>query len=179
MPIENGAESSAPGINSAGAPPPSISGEPKRRGRPPGSKNKPQDGNVTNEIPVGGEAPKRGRPRKERVELDRGAVARQLLGSHMMIANMLGLPELMLTEKEADQEAEAICDFAREYDFEPDPKLMASINLIATMGFIYVPKVIKVTVRIKKAKAAKGQTIDGEATEVPSGPSNGAATPAG
>lgn len=124
------------------------------------------------ETPVGGDAPKRGRPRKEKVELDRAAVARQLLGSHMMVGSVLGMPEFFLTEKESEQMAESFCDFAREYDFEPDPKLMAAINLIATSGFVYVPKIIKVAIRIKKTKAARGaahgtgQTIDGEATEV-------------
>lgn len=169
-------ETSSPEIRTDGTPPPSATPPPRRGpGRPRKDGLPPGGGAALGEtaIPAGEGASKRGQ-RKTRVELDRVAIARQLLGSHMMVASMLGLPELMLTEKEADSEAEAICDFAREYDFEPDPKIMASINLIATMGFIYVPKVMKIAARVKQAKrAAKGQTIDGEATEVKP---NGAAT---
>lgn len=163
----NGAEpSESPEIRTGGSPPPSAAppkrgpGRPRKDGTAPGSAR-------IGETPVGNDTGKpRGRPKKERVELDRAAIARQLLGSHMMVGSMLGMPEFFLTEKEAEQMAEAVCDFAHEYDFEPDPKLMAIINLAATAGFIYVPKVIRVAVRIKKAKAGKGQTIDGEASEV-------------
>jgi|SRR6185312_4326694 len=136
---------------------------PKRgRGRPPGSRNKGPEG--LSETPVGGEAPKRGRPRKERVELDQASVSRQLYGSHMMVGTMLGMPELFLTQKEADSMAEALVGFSREYDFEPDPKLMASINLIATAGLVYVPKVIAIAKRVKETKRQKPVTIEGEAT---------------
>lgn len=159
----NGAES--PEIKTSGSPPPSATAPKRGPGRPRKDQSS-VNGSPLGETPVNPDAPKRGRPKKERVELDRDAVARQLLGSHMMVASMLGLPELIISAEEAKQEAEAICEFSREYDFEPDPKMMASINLIATLGLIYVPRAMKIAARVKKAKAAKGQTIDGEATEV-------------
>lgn len=166
----NGVES--PEIKTGGTPPPSATAPKRGPGRPRKDQSS-ANGSALGETPVNSDAPKRGRPKKERVELDRDAVARQLLGSHMMIASMLGLPELIISEKEAQQEAEAICEFSREYDFEPDPKMMASINLIATFGLIYVPRVVKIAARVKRAKAANGQTIDGEVTEVTA--KNGAA----
>lgn len=169
MSIENtnGADTSSPEIRSGGTPPPSAA--PKRG---PGRPRKDQANGASpgglGETPIGAETAKpRGRPKKERVELDKGAVARQLMGSHMMMASMLGLPELILTEKQADSMADALIDFSREYDWQPDPKVMASFNLIATAGFIYTPKVLAIVARIKKARAGKGQTIDGTAVEVP------------
>lgn len=163
----NGAES--PEIKSGGSPPPSAAVPPKRG---PGRPRKDQTAGAApiGETPIGADTgAKRGRPKKERVELDKAAVARQLIGSHMMMGSMLGLPELLLTEKQAEQMAEALCDFSREYDWDPDPKVMASVNLIATAGFVYVPKVIAIAKRVKETKARRPRTIDGEATEVSSG----------
>lgn len=166
MSNENGAGESAPGIKTNGTPPPSAGQQKRGPGRP--RKENTANGAPLGETPIGGEA-KRGRPRKEKVELDRVAVARQIFGTHMMMGSMLGMPEFFLSEKEADTLAEAVCDFAREYDFEPDPKVMAFVNLAAAAGIVYVPRVIKVAVRIKRAKAARAngaQTVDGVATEV-------------
>jgi len=84
----------------------------------------------------------------------------------MTAAMFLGLPELILTEKQAEQMAEALCDFSREYDWEPDPKVMATINLAATAGFIYVPKVAAIVARVKEAKAKRPRTVDAEFQEV-------------
>ncbi|MGH9436407.1 MAG: hypothetical protein ACRD22_00580 [Terriglobia bacterium] len=167
MSIENGSDStSAPGINAGGSAPPS--GDPPKRGPGRPRKDGSSGPRPAGETPVGADTAAR-KGRKAKVEMDRGAVARQIFGSHMLIGSMLGMPELYLSEKEADQMAEAVCDFSREYDFEPDPKIMAAVQLLATAGIIYVPRVMKVAARVKKTKAARGgQTIDGEATEVKS-----------
>lgn len=157
---------STPEIRSSGTAAPSSEprrgpGRPRKDGRPPGS------GRPAGETSIGAETAARKGRRGARVELDKVAVARQLMGSHMLAGSMLGMPELFLSEKEAEQMAESLCDFAREYDFTPDPKLMALIQLGATAGFIYVPKVLRMAVRVKNVKAArKGQTVDGVATEV-------------
>jgi hypothetical protein len=164
MATENDAAAESPQINAGGGtPPPSAQGTRRGPGRP-----RKDAGAVPplGETPIGGEAPKRGRPKKERVELDKAAVARQLMGSHMTMAMFLGLPELALTQAQAEQMADVLCDFSREYDWDPDPKVMATLNLVATAGFVYVPKVAAIVARVKATKAKRGQVIDGEAVEV-------------
>jgi len=151
---------------------------PKRRGRPPGSTNKPKD-TLAETAP--GESPKRGpgRPRKVQFEIDQSALARQIKGAHGTAAFFFGLPELALDDKESAELASAFANFAREFDFEPNPKVMAAIELIGVAGFIYVPRVVRISARVKQAKARRAQTINGEATAVkesihdaPAGPAN-------
>jgi hypothetical protein len=157
-------ETGSPEINGKTTPPPSAA-VPPRRG--PGRPRK--DGSTPGAPPftsIGADSAKRGRPKKERVELDKAAVARQLMGSHMTMAMFLGLPELILTEKQAEQMADALCDFSREYDWEPDPKVMAAINLAATAGFVYVPKAAAIMARVKATKAKQPRTVDAEFSEV-------------
>lgn len=162
---------------------PEINGKvtepPKRRGRPPGSKNRPREesAGLTEALPVDG-APtaKRGRPRKVHFEIDQAALARQIKGTHGLVAFATGMPELMLGDDESNQLAVAFVNFAREFDFEPNPKVMAGLELAGVMGFIYIPRVIKISGRLKKQRQARGhgptgQTVNSTAEEVsPNGP---------
>lgn len=158
MAEDTGPEVKLNGASSA----PSVAGaEPRKRGRPPGSGNKSKLG----ETPVAGDAP-RASKKKPQVEYDREAVAKQLKGTHYLIAMAFSMPELILSDEQSLELAEVMIGFAREYDFEPDSKIMAALNLLAVAGFIYGPKVVAIAVRLKKQKAGKGQTIDGVATPV-------------
>ena len=133
---------------------------PKRRGRPPGAKNAPK-AEVLSEQPVSGDAPKRGRPRKgPTIPFDREALARSLKGTHGTLAFFLGMPELMISEAEAVELAGAFADFAREFDFEPNPKVLATVNLIGVAGIVYVPRVVKVSQRVRAQKLARKSTVD-------------------
>jgi hypothetical protein len=155
------AENEGPEVKINGSSPPG-SDAPRRRGRPPGSTNKSRLG----ETPVGGEAPRSGARKRPQIEYDHAAVARQLKGTHFLIGTACGMPELYLEDDQAAELADAMIAFAREYDFEPDSKTMAMLNLCAAAGFVYVPKVLRIAARIKKTKASRGQTIDGVATPV-------------
>ncbi len=156
------------------APPvaPEVSGKvsepPRRRGRPPGSKNKPSAEPLQETAPGTDTAPRRGRPRKQHVEIDQTALARQIKGTHGLVAFAFGIPELMLDDKESAELATAFVNFAREFDWEPNPKVMAGLELAGVAGFIYIPRVIRVATRIRKQKQARGHTVNGEASEVKS-----------
>ena len=153
---------------------------PRRRGRPPGSKNR----ETLAETPIDGSGPKRGRPRKVHIELNPEAFARQIKGVHGSVAFMTGLHELIINDDEAKELAAAFVNFSREFNFEPNPKIMATLELVGVAGVIYAPRAIHIALRIKKAKAQRGgeaaggaatggQTIDGTAQPVET-PANGA-----
>ena len=146
-----------PTVNGKAAPPE----PPRRRGRPPGSKNVDK-GAPLDATPIPPNAPKRGRPRKgPTIEFDKEALARSVKGTHGTLAFFLNAPELILSDKEAEELAGAFADFAREFDFEPNPKIMAAANLIGVAGIVYVPRVIQIARRAKAAKAQRPVTIDG------------------
>jgi hypothetical protein len=155
-------ETIQPTVNGKVPPPES----PKRRGRPPGSKNAPKAEGL-NATAIPGDAPKRGRPRKgPTIEFDKEALARSVKGTHGTLAFFLNAPELMLSDKEAEELAGAFADFAREFDFEPNPKIMAAANLIGVAGIVYVPRVIQIARRVKATKAKRPVTVDGQAQPV-------------
>jgi len=169
-------DTAPPQINGKSTPPPAADA-PKRRGRPPGSTNKAKE---TLEATAPGDAAPRkpGRPKKTHVEIDPSALARQIKGAHGTVAFFFGVPEFVLDDKESAELASAFANFAREFDFEPNPKVMAAVELIGVAGFIYVPRVMRVAARVKRTKAQRGQTINGEAQtvhsahETTSGPAN-------
>jgi hypothetical protein len=160
--VSNKAVSDAPSVNGATGPRPR--GRPRKDGRPPGS------------VPLSEQAPgargAKGQFRRVRIEYDRESIAKQLKGTHYIAGMAFGLPEFFLEDKEALELAEALIGFAREFDLEPDGKVMAALNLIAVSGFIYVPKAIHAAQRIQKMKREKagGVTIDGTATSVETAP---------
>ncbi len=139
----------------------------KKRGRPPGSKSAPPDPLAAQ--PIGPESTaRRGRPRKPHIELDPSAIARQVKGLHGFAAMLTGLKELNLTDAEAEELAKASVNFSREFGYEPNPKLLAGLELIGVAGVIYVPRVMLIIARIQemKAKRAAAQPIEGTATPV-------------
>ena len=153
----------SPTLNGKAPDAPDAPDAPKRRGRPPGSKNRA----TLDEVSLSGEAPaRRGRPRKQVLEYDAESLAKQIKGGHFLIASVSGLPELIVDDKESKELAEAVIIFSREYDFTPDPKIMAIIQLAATMGFVYVPRVFAIAARMRAAKQSRPTTVDGESSAI-------------
>lgn len=100
-----------------------VVGPQKRRGRPPGSRNK-----------------------TTRVPLDIGGIEAILLSVHSALAVLLKNPKLNLTEDEAKQLAKASANVARHYDVPVTAKVMDWTTLIVVCASIY-PQ------RFKKDKA--------------------------
>jgi hypothetical protein len=91
------------------------------------------------------------------------ALARQVMGGHMIVAQFTGIPELVLTEQEAVAVSSSILSTASQFgvDLSDGGKWMAMLGMVATLGMVYVPRVMAIQVRARTARAsgaAKAQT---------------------
>ncbi len=96
-------------------------GERKRRGRQPGSVNKPKEDRKSNL-----------------------SVEALLLSWHGMAAAFFSAEELMLSEKEAKAYASAINEVSALYNHVVDPRVMVWGNLILTVGGIYGSRIFAI-----------------------------------
>lgn len=95
----------------------------KRRGRPPGSKN---------------------RSAEEKTAIHLANLNELLLTTHFFAAQWFATPELALEESEAKKYSDALKEVAKYYNINIDPKKMALIQLAAVMGGIYGPRAIAI-----------------------------------
>lgn len=150
----NTTETPAAGTGAAVTPEPQISA-PKRRGRPPGSKNKEaaEGGDVKpNAVPDGAAVSKRGRPAKKKTQaINAGDLAKQIQGLHALGAMVTGIQELQLGEQEAEMLAKAVVAVSEQYNLAIDGKTGALIQLAAACTVIYLPRLVV----LKKRKAAQ------------------------
>jgi hypothetical protein len=95
-------------------------------------------------------------------------VGKQIYGLHAIMAMMSGIPEVALQPEEAASLAKAIITFGEEFDFQPNPKIMACITLIGTSAMIYVPRMPIILKRIaaKKAQAGKPKNEVSDTTSI-------------
>ena len=121
---------------------------PKRRGRKPGTKNKPK--NSTANLTAGLES--------------------LLLSVHQIGASFLSMEELALDEKEAKLLADAIQGVAEHYPLTLDPKYLAVGNLVMVGVGIYGTRIFAYRNRMKREQ---NKNID----VIVDAPVNGAATP--
>jgi len=125
-----------------------ASGEqPKKRGRKPGSKNKP----------------------KPQISQNLG-IEKTLLAIHTMGAAYFKIPELMLTPKEAEAVSEAIEDVAQYYPIGLNPVYVAWGNLAMVLFGTYGTRLGAYRVRMAAQRAAESQ----QAMMQPSAGPNGA-----
>jgi hypothetical protein len=126
-----------------GAPPPGAAAQPRRRGRPFGSRSHAAP---LNETPIveGASPDVEPQKRKRRSKaIDKDALAKQLIGVHMIGAKVTGLPFVAIDAQEAAMLADAIENVAREYDLALDGKTGAFIQLIAASAVVYGPRVMQ------------------------------------
>lgn len=105
----------------------------RKRGRPPGSGNKSKSS--------GGTAPK--------TPLDLGFFQFGILGIHTALAAITKIPEIALSEPEAETLAKAMANVAQYYPVAIDAKTQAWMALVMTAGTMYAPRFIAYTVRTK------------------------------
>lgn len=141
------------------------------RGRPPKNKDA---ASVQAQINASAtkEAPKAAKAKKTAaaaVDLDANKLGGQLIGLHMIIAKLTGMPFMMLSEKEGYALAESVIGVAEQYDLTINPRVAAGLQLAATAAMIYGPRAIMFTEAKKAAiNAARMRTQTGEATDVSS-----------
>lgn len=125
----------------------------KRRGRPPGSKNKTTNG--------------AGRPRKsaQRMRKDTETLGKQIVGIHHVIAMMTGTPEMQISDDEGLALATGINAVCEEYGLSLSGKTGATIQLVGAAGMIYVPRLVMINQRLNKERQRQENIIDGHIHE--------------
>jgi hypothetical protein len=105
--------------------------QPKRRGRPVGSKNRSRE--------------------ETQAESHLSAnLDGLLLSAHFAVAAFLEVPELEINKTQAEQYADSLKQVMKHYQTTIDPKKLAWVQLIFTMGGIYGPMIP--AIRARKAK---------------------------
>lgn len=110
------------------------SDQPKKRGRPRKSADTGSD--RTGSYSATGK-----RTAKEKADILEN-LAFQLKGIHELAALYTGLPVLQLTEDESKKLAVAARDVMQYYNFMPDPKVMAWVELLGVSAVIYIPRIL-------------------------------------
>lgn len=86
-----------------------------------------------------------------------------------MIAAGTGFAELAIDNQEAHLLADAAADVAKHYDFLPDPRTQAWLNLAMVAGAIYGPRVWAISARKPGVamRAASGAAADASPLAAP------------
>jgi hypothetical protein len=106
---------------------PARSDSPKRRGRKPGSINKPREPEIEAKTPI---------------HID--TIENLLFSIHLTLASMSGIDELAINKDEAQSFAIALAEVGKQYSVVLYPKKLALINLAGIAGMIYVPRVVAI-----------------------------------
>lgn len=133
---------------------------PKRRGRPPKSAA-PEGVIVEGDSTAPGDLPeavaldtrpkgRRGRPPKSERNLD--GIKQLLLSTHIALASIARCPELALEESEASLFANSLSTLADHYKIKLDGKSGAMIGFLYTLGIIYGPRAIAISVRVRNER---------------------------
>ena len=119
----------------------------KRRGRPPGGKNRPRessdgidgntDGNDSRNSSAGNDA----KTRQKKIPLDVDGLAIQLQGVHKLCALGFKNSTYEITVDESKKLASALVDVAKQYDLKLNPEVLAWLKLLGVSVAIYGPRV--------------------------------------
>lgn len=102
---------------------------------------------------------RRSRPNKEAV----GNAAKRLAGWHAILASMMKMPELMITEAEAEQLVIAGADVSEEFDIEIGGKFAAIFGLVGTAAAVYFPRILMFVARPQAEQSRRGPgVVDGD-----------------
>lgn len=77
-----------------------------------------------------------------------------IIAIHSGIASVSKLPELELDEEEARKVAVACDELARFYDVAPSAEVKLWLNFAGTMGAVYAPRIIAISIRRKRERSA-------------------------
>jgi len=142
----------------------------RRRGRPPGSKNKQREASqeTNNSAPV--ENPKRRKRKPKAADIE--AMAQRLVAMHAMLAGFTGTPEFQLSEIEAKMLAESGLQVQREFDVEIGGKWAMLATFVGVCGMVYVPRFSLMRARAvaKKRQGINPQNVDAKTQEQNSAP---------
>lgn len=150
--IPNGVDTGAPETPAPDNEPPVR----RRRGRPP----KNPDAAPARETPTSTGAKRGPKPKSDKkvytsAEID--IMGKQLVGLHIMIAQISGMPEMSISEQEAGLMAQSIVNVADQYDLAIDGKTGAALQLAMTVAMIYGPRAL--AIRARKMQQQKNEMV--------------------
>jgi hypothetical protein len=108
--------------------------------------------------PAPGPRARRGRPKKADSDLE--GVKQMLLVSHMMLATVSKCQELQIDEQEATMFATSLARLAEHYKIKISGKSGALISFIYTLGIIYGPRAVAISVRIRRERETNRGTAN-------------------
>lgn len=79
-------------------------------------------------------------------------LASQIVGVHMIISKVTGLPEMVIAPNEGEALAKSVTMVMEEYGFEITGKTGAAIQLFATAAMVYAPRIFAINARAKREK---------------------------
>lgn len=159
---------------------------PARRGRPPGSRNKPKDGSEPGPRDVGidpeisetastGARRRRTSTRSASSPVTPKQVADLMVSSHLMAAALVG-PAAMITPEQGQQIGDALVPVLEDYGVVVASKVLHLVMLLAAVAMVEGPVAINVMTSMReRAKAAAAQRGSMTATgpvQQPTGASN-------
>lgn len=146
--IINGYEAESPATERIGG---DFTG-PKRRGRPPGSRNSGGSANTNT-------------TEKAKILLSSFSIEGLLIGIHQMGAAILKTSELEISASEAKQLSDATQAVLKEYNHVINPKTAAWIQLCVALGSVYGTRIVAVQMRNKTERKAKVVVIPSQHRE--------------
>lgn len=147
----------APVAPAAAAPAAPLPPEKRGRGRPSNADRARAEG--AEPVPPGSDAPalrnKKRSGKKPAMEMDKGLLAKQLQGLHLIAVNITGMRELALADAEAVMLSDAVVNVCEEYGLSISGKTGALIQLLAACGMVYLPRIALVKQRVLIAQQKK------------------------
>lgn len=126
---------------------------PVKRGRGRPRKDASAAAGPTKETPSG-TPPKRGRPPKSDKKVysvdEIALMGKQLVGLHIMVAQISGMGELAIGDQEGFLLAQSIVNVADQYDLAIDGKTGAALQLAMTAAMIYGPRALAIRARARQ-----------------------------
>jgi hypothetical protein len=126
----------------------------KRRGRPPKNPSLITEGVSSGSAESVKPGREKGTRRAAFTTTDIDAMGKQLVGIHLLLVQVTGIPEMQISADEGKALAQSVVNIAEQYDLEIDGKTGAAIQLFATAAMIYGPRAFHYRARMSQASQA-------------------------
>lgn len=84
--------------------------------------------------------------------MDLKTLGQQITGAHALLAVFTKQEILRIEDAEGDALAAALVGVAKHYDMTPNPVVVAWLQLLATLGAVYGPKIVLINLSRKMAR---------------------------
>lgn len=130
--------------------------EPKKRGRPPKlsvvDEMPDAMGDLPEPVALETERPRKRRGRPPKAERNLDGIKQLLLTTHMVLSRIASCPELAIDDGEANMFANSLATLADHYKIKLDGKSGALVGFIYTLGIIYGPRAVAISIRVRNER---------------------------